>query len=71
MNVLLGNLTEEENEQEEDLNEKIMDVFSTQLKINLQPLQSVRVSKKSSDKDCLVLLRIKSFKDKLDVPKGS
>ena len=66
-NVLLGNLREGENEQEDELNEKILEVFSTQLKIKLQPMQTVRVCKKSSDKDCLVFIKMKSFKDKLDV----
>ena len=68
-NVLLGNLREGENEQEDELNEKILEVFSTQLKIKLQPMQTVRVGKKSSDKDCLVFIKMKSFKEKL--PKGS
>ena len=67
--MLLGNLREGENEQENELNEKILEVFSTQLKIKLQPMQTARVGKKSSDKDCLVFIKMKSFKDKL--PKGS
>ena len=66
-NVLLGNLREGENEHEDELNEKILEVFSTQLKIKLQPMQTVRVGKKLSGKDRLVLIKMKSFKDKLDV----
>ena len=70
-NVLIGNLHEGEDESEDELNEKVVAVFTDHLKIKLQPSQSWRVGKKSSSKGRLVLVKLKSVKDKFAVLKAA
>ena len=70
-NVLLGNLPESDDEKEDELREKVTAILSDHLKLTLQPTHILRVGKRSSSKSRLVLVKLKSLKDKLEVLKSA
>ena len=71
MSYILGNLPEAEDEEEDELREKVTAILSDHLKLTLQLTHILRVGKRLSSKSRFVLVKLKSLKDKLDVLKSA
>ena len=70
-NVLLGNLHENGGEGADEVVEKVMQVFTEKLKIRHTPTHAMRIGKKGVERNRLVLVRMNSFKEKIEVLKAA
>ena len=70
-NVLLGNLEESSDEKADELLKKVVQVLQNKLSTPHTPVQAVRVGKKVVGKNRLVLVRMNTFREKLQVLKAA
>ena len=69
--MLLGNLHENGGEGADEVVEKVMQVFTEKLKIRHTPTHAMRIGKKEVERNRLVLVRMNSFKEKIEVLKAA
>jgi len=70
-NVLLGNLEESSDEEADELVEKVVQVLHNKLSTPHTPVQVMRIGKKVVGKNRLVLVRMNTFREKLQVLKAA
>ena len=70
-NVLMGNLQESSGEREDELVEKVVQVFTKKLNVPHTPIQAMQIGKKVVGKNCLVLIKMVSLKEKVQVLKAA
>ena len=69
--MLLGNLEESSDEKADELVKKVVQVLQNKLSTPHTPVQAVRVGKKVVGKNRLVLVRMNTFREKLQVLKAA
>ena len=70
-NLLIGNIAEEELVSDTTTKSLVEDLFQNKLKLELTPLQATRIGKKVDTKNRLILVKMNSMAEKIEVLKAA
>ena len=70
-NLLLGNLEESESESSAITTQKVKDVFDNNMKIHTTPQYVTRIGKATAGRNRLILIKMNSFEEKLQLLKSA